>query len=620
MARGYMGKVLFVNLSTGELKSAPLDEGLCREFIGGYGTAARIIYDRQAAGVDPLGPDNILGFMTSVLTGTAVPASSRFAVIGKSPLTDGWGDSNAGGYFGPHLKFSGYDGIFISGSSKKPVYLFIEDGKAEIKDAGPLWGRDTYVTEDMLEEEYGKDISVACIGPAGEQLSLISGVMTKKGSAAARSGLGAVMGSKKLKAVVVKGQQQVAVADIEALNRLRKEYITILKTTKMFEQPFLEIYRKYGTSVGTLPMIMVGSTPVKNWAGVASVDFPDQKGVGNEAMVANQSGNEGCWHCPVACKGILKEGAGEYKYPAGARRPEYETVASFGPLCLNNHTESIVMANDICNRYGLDTISAGAGIAFAIECYENGLLTTADTDGIELTWGNHGAIIAMTEKMGQREGLGALLADGVKVAAEKIGQGAERYAIHIGGQELGMHDPKRNRPELLDRLSTARYQMDATPGRHTQGFGPSGFLGHLMNAAGLCMQGGHWMHPDYNNYVTRVMQAVTGWDRPFDELLQAGDRIATMRHVFNLREGINPLEYKINPRIIGDPPLEAGPHANITADVKGEVLWNLGALDWEREGSKPSRKKLLALGLEDVAKKLWADSAAPGGIVPKAKG
>ena len=615
MARGYMGKILFVNLSTGELKDEVLDEKLCYDFIGGYGLGARIIYSRQKPGVDPLGPDNTVGFMTSPLTGTPAVASSRYTVVGKSPLTGGWGDANSGGYFGPYLKFAGYDGVFVTGVSEKPVYLFINDGKAEIRDATHLWGKDTFETESLLSAEHGKQTSAACIGPSGEKLSLIACVITRRGSAAARSGLGTIMGSKKLKAVAVTGHQEVPIADKEAANRLRREYILELKRIKLLGEPFFNLYHKYGTSAWTINMIKIGSTPIKNWGGVAVVDFLEQSGLRGEAAAANQERNEGCWHCPVACKGILKEGKGEYRYQAGARRPEYETQAAFGAMCLNNNAESIAMANDICNRYGLDTISTGTTIAFAIECYENGLINKADTDGIELTWGNHRGIIAMAEKIARREGFGAILADGVKMAAERIGRGTERYAVHIAGQELGMHDPKINIPKMGDKLSAARYQMDATPGRHTQGFGPSGFEGHLKNAAGFCVQGGYSLIADSSKYITRFMTAVTGWDRSMDELLKAGERIANMRHAFNLREGINPLNWAVHPRIIGNPPHQAGPHAHVTVDIKAQIYWNLGALDWDRVTTKPSKKKLQELGLTDVAQDLWREplpSKLPG--------
>ncbi len=597
-----MGKVLFVNLSKGELKEEALDEKLCRDFIGGYGIGARIIYSRQKAGVDPLGPENFLGLVTGPLTGTPATMGCRYTAVGKTPLTGGWGDANSGGDFGPHLKFAGYDAVFFNGIADKPVYLFIDNGKAELRDAGHLWGKDTYETEDMLQAEHGRQTYVSCIGQSAEKLSLISCIITKKGAAAGRSGLGAVMGSKKLKAVAVRGNQEVAIADSETANRLKREHIAALRVAESSGVSFFERMRKYGTSETTHLSAHSGDSPVKNWGGVGIVDFPDPSGLSGDAVIANQERDETCWHCPISCEGILKEGAGEYKYAAGSRRPEYETLAAFGTLCLNNNTESIAMANDICNRYGLDTISAGCAIAFAIECYENGLITKKDTDGIELTWGNDKAIVAMTEKMARREGFGDILADGVKVAAERIGKGAEQYAVHIGGQELGMHDPKLPYVSRSDAPSAARYQMDATPGRHTQGFGPSGFRGHVVNASGLCSFG---YGVDPTKYIAGFMSAVTGWDCSMDELLKAGERIANMRHAFNLREGINPLELKVHPRIIGKPPYETGPLAGVTADIEAQNYWNLGALDWDRVTTKPSKKKLLELGLEDVAKDLW---------------
>jgi aldehyde:ferredoxin oxidoreductase len=600
MAGGYMGKLLFVNLSTHNIETEALDNKTCRDFIGGYGLGARIIYSRQKAGIDPLGPDNILGFITGPLTGTPAPTGTRYVVAAKSPITGTWGDANSGGEFGPYLKFAGYDAVFFTGISAKLAYLLIDNGKAELKDAGHLWGRDTYETEDMLQDEYGKDSRVCCIGQSGEKISLISCIITARGCAAGRSGLGAVMGSKKLKAIVARGDQPVPIADKQALDNLRQEYLTALNDTQSGGHSFIAEFHKYGTASHAALSAQNGDSPVKNWSGIGVVDFPDVSGLEPEAVIANLDKHTGCWRCPIACEGHLKEGTGEYRYVAGTRRPEYETLASFGSMCLNNNTESIAMANYICNRYGIDTISAGCTIAFAIECYENGLINKQDTGGIELTWGNHRAIVAMTELMAARKGFGEVLADGVKVAAEKIGKGAEKYAVHIGGQELGMHDPKLIPPMVGDVASAAaRYQMDATPGRHTQGFGPSSFMSHALSSAGLCFFGRMWP------YLPNYMKAVTGWDYTGDELRKAGERIATLRHVFNLREGINPLNWSVHPRIIGSPPFESGPLEGVTADIEAQVYWNLGALDWDRFTTKPSKKKLAYLGLDDVIKDVW---------------
>ncbi|MFC2071189.1 aldehyde ferredoxin oxidoreductase family protein [Chloroflexota bacterium] len=595
MAGGYMGKLLFVNLSTGEITEETPEESLYRDFIGGYGIGTRIIYSRQKGEVDPLGPENTLGMITGPLTGTAAPTGCRYVVVGKSPLTGVWGEANSGGFFGPNLKFAGYDGVFFTGVSEKPVYLFIDNGKAELRDASHLWGKNTYETEDTIKAELGKAVESVCIGPAGEKLSLISCIITSKGAAAGRRGLGAVMGSKKLKAVAARGNQKVPIAHSGTVDRLRREHITELRTPGPGGQSPWESRHKYGTGGHANLSAHSGDTPVKNWGGVGIIDFPDVSGLTGDAVIANVVSRGGCWHCTIGCEGKLKEGTGEYKYPAGTRRAEYETLASFGALCLNNNTESINMATYICNSYGLDTISAGCAIAFAIECYENGLITREDTDGIELTWGNHRSIIAMTEKLAKREGFGDILADGVKVAAEKIGRGAEEYAIHIGGQEPGMHDRK---------LTRRPGPPSPTPGTHIASFGPSVFRGHIIEAAGFCTFGYNQLaEPD--KYIAGFMSGVTGWERSMHELLKIGERIDNMMHVFNLREGVNPLEWKVPPRMIGTPPQKEGPLAGVTLDYKARMYWNLGALDWDIATTKPSKKKLLELGLDDVAQELW---------------
>jgi aldehyde:ferredoxin oxidoreductase len=608
MAGGYMGKILWVNLSTGEIKVEEPEESLYRDFIGGSGIGSRLLYSRQKGGVDPLGPENTLGLITGPLTGTPHIVGTRYQAVAKSPITGGWGDANSGGDFGPYLKFAGYDAVFFSGIADKPVYLLIDNGKAEIKDASKLWGKGAYETEEILQAEYGKDSRVSCIGPSGEKVALISCIVTKRGAAAGRSGLGAVMGSKKLKAVVARGNMEVPLADKERAAQIRRDNIAQLQQSAPGRPSMMENMRKYGTTFMTVGSAHSGDTPVKNWGGIGIIDFPDASGLSGDAAIANVDRLDPCWHCPIACQSLLKAGTGEYKYPAGTRRIEYETQGSFGTLCLNNNTESLNMINYLCNNYGMDTISGGSVIAFAIECYENGILTKADTDGIDLTWGNHRAIVAMTEKMVKREGLGDILADGVKVAAEKIGKGAEQFAVHIGGQELGMHDPKLSRPGAT---GAARYQMDATPGRHTAGFGPGSFRTHITNATGICMMGGGGA-PGGRNFLVEYMDAVTGWERSMEELLTCGERIGNMRHVFNLREGINPLQWSVHPRIIGDPPQTEGPLAGVRADIEAQVYWCLGALDWDRVTTKPSKQKLLSLGLNDVAEELWPPQAMPG--------
>jgi aldehyde:ferredoxin oxidoreductase len=356
---------------------------------------------------------------------------------------------------------------------------------------------------------------------------------------------------------------------------------------------------QYGTSAGVYDSAYSGDSPIKNWGGVGVIDLPDREGLHRDVFASRVEKRIGCWHCPIACKGLLKAGEGEFEYSVGCHRPEYETAAAFGALCANSNTESIMKANDICNRAGLDTISAGTAIAFAIELYENGILTKDDTSNIDLKWGNYYSIVKMTEKLVSREGLGDILADGVKIAAGKIGKGSEKFAVHIGGQELGFHDPKLSTP--WNQMAAARYQMDATPGRHTARFGPQDFGTHVVSAAGLCMFGGFAM----NEKTAKIFNAVTAWEYSVADLCKVGERIANIRHAFNLREGINELNWAVHPRIVGKPPQMVGPLAGVTADLKAQVYWCLGAMDWDRVTTKPSKPKLLSLGLDDVAQDLW---------------
>lgn len=611
MARGYIGKILHVDLANGSLEDEILDEKILYDFIGGYGLGARILYSRQKAGVDPLGPDNMLGFLTGPLTGTQATFAARLTVVGKSPLTGGWGDSNCGGHFAPHLKFAGYDGVFFTGIAEQPIYLLIDNGKAEIRDADHLWGKDCYVTEDIIKEQLGANAESVCIGPTGENCSLLSCIVTRRGAVAGRSGLGAVMGSKRLKAVVVRGDQEVPVADKNGVMEWKKRHVAAMKGPAPPGSVVDKLFPKYGTSHVADPFARAGNAPIKNWGGIGVIDFPDSSGLSGDAAIANLESNSGCWHCAVGCEGKLKAGVGDYLYPRGTRRVEYETQGAFGTMCLNNDTESINMLNHLCNCYGIDTISTGCTIAFAIECYDRGILTKDDTDGIELTWGNHKAIVAMTEKMVKGEGLGRILADGSKVAAEKIGSGSEKYAMHVGGQEIGMHDPKfHQRP---GSFAAARYQMDATPGRHTQmSFGPSGFHIHIYNVSGWCLLC-DLVAADSMIYIQGFMNAITGWERSMDDLLQAGERAANIRHVFNLREGINPLDWHLPDRVIGRPPQKEGPLAGVTADAEAQIYWGLGAMDWDRHTTVPSKKKLLQLGLDDVAEDFWPATTATDG-------
>ena len=615
MNRGYMDKILNVDLTTGSLQDEALDEKQCRDFIGGYGLGARWLFDQIPAQVDPLGPLNILGLLTGPLTGSPSMTGNRWVAVCKSPLTNGWGDANCGGMFGPHLKRAGYDGLLFYGASDHPVYLWIDEGKAELRDASHLWGLDTNETEDAIKKELGdkRTIQVASIGQAGENLSRIAAIINDYGRAAGRSGVGAVMGSKKLKAVAVRGSQPIRLYDEARANALRREYFHRNKGGSY------DFFHDTGTPAIIGPNIVNGRCPVKNWGGVGVVDF--KRGITEydvDRVMSFQTRPYGCWKCTIACGGHFESNEpGLYK-GSKADQPEYESAGAFGNLTLTANFPAMIKMNDLANRFGFDTVSAAGTIAFAIECFENGILTEKDTDGLQLRWGDDRAIISMLEKMAFRQGLGDLLAEGSQLAAAQIGQGSEEFAIQIGGQELPMHDPKY----LPGYITT--YIMDATPGRHTQGGDQSPPLNfplrehdsrsiephnradlqklssdliHVMNASGTCL----FSYLSYEwTFIPDFLEAVTGWEWSLATLRTAGERIGTIRHLFNLREGINPLKYPISGRIVGDPPQTSGPLEGRTVDYKTMVREYLEYLGWDPETTVPSKEKLIELGLAEM--------------------
>jgi aldehyde:ferredoxin oxidoreductase len=609
MISGYMGNVPWIDLSTGKIELLTLDDQTTRDFIGGYGIGARLIYEKQKGGVDPLGSENIFGFYAGPLTGTRAIVGSRFTVMGKSPLTGTWGDANCGGSFGPKMKFAGVDGFFVVGKSDRPVYLLIEDGRCSIKDASQLWGRDTTETEDALKAVHGSNVGVACIGPAGEALSLIAAVMHDKARAAARCGVGTIMGSKKLKAVVVKGNAKVRVAHEEMLKEVNKRHRAGLK-----DFPATKLLSRFGTTHETEECIISGDAPLKNWSGGYPEDFSNAKALSGESLTRYEIKKYGCWGCPVACGGYSEVPDGPYAVVG--HRPEYETCISLGALCLNDNLESVIKANDICNRLGLDTISAGATIAFAIECYEKGLISVADTDGLELTWGNHSSIVELLERMGRREGFGDVLADGSRIASERIGKGSSEFAMHIQGQEVAMHDAK-----LIPGMAIT-YQYNDAPGRHTLGCEDwkrpgmpteelkwNEYSGrakdhqryaayrYVTDCAGLCYFSMYFYKaPEMVDYI----RAVTGWEYGMEETALDGERIMTMRHLFNIREGQNPRCWVSPGRTVGQPPLENGALKGVTLDLELMAKEYYDLLGWDFESSIPSRGVLKKLGLARV--------------------
>jgi len=618
MEGGIRGRILWVDLSTGTKEVLTPGKDLYQQYLGGYGIGVKLIYEKQQPGLAPLAPENILGFATGPLTGTPAISSSRYTVMGKSPLTGTWGDANSGGFFGPALKRAGFDGVFFEGASSSWVYLLIEDGKIDLVDATPYLGLDTTTFEDRMKEERGNTIRIASIGPAGEKCSLLACIINDKWRAAARSGLGALMGSKKLKAIVVKDSGTIPVADEETAQEQRKRMIAGGN-----KNPLFQLFSGFGTCGVTAMFVAAGEAPVKNWTGAGDADFPNAAAISDQSVTAYQKKKYACFGCPIACGGeVTVEKA---PYACETHKPEYETLGALGPLCLNDNLESIIKVNDICNRAGLDTISVGAAIAFAIECYENGVLTREDTGGGELTWGDHQGIVSLSEKIVRREGLGALLADGVKIAAEKIGKGADRYAVHIGGQELPMHDP-RNTPGY-----GTTYCTDATPARHMQGGSAylesnmlipgvpfkmlekytytgkgeahrfMSNLSHIVNSSGLCYFA-VWVYGV--QMIPQFMEYVTGGQYTLDDLLTIGERIANLRMAFNLREGVPLSHFKVPGRMIGDPPLQAGPLQGRTIDIETLTREYCESMGWNPTTGKPSQERLEALDLTAVTQNL----------------
>jgi aldehyde:ferredoxin oxidoreductase len=620
-----MGRLAFVDLTRNSVRMEPFSDSTARAFIGGYGLGVRVLFERQPRQVDPLGPDNILGLTAGPLTGTKAPTGGRYMVCCKSPLTGGWGDANSGGYFGSEMKAAGFDAVFVSGSAAAPRFLWITDGQIEIRDATHLWGLDTIDAEAAIQKDLNDPkIRVAGIGPASERLSRISGIVNDRGRIAARSGVGAVMGSKRLKAVAVRGQARVPVSDPAELSRLTKAFAQQIRKMPGMPQALV----KHGTCGFTSALIASGATPIRNWQLAGEQAFPGVKQVADgDAIIRFQTRKYGCASCPIACGGICDVSGG--RYPVGeVHKPEYETIGAFGPLCLCDDLETIIKLHDMCNRSGLDTISAGHALAFAMECFEKGILSENELDGIRISWGNGPAMVALLDKIIRREGIGDVLADGVKAAALKIGRGAEACAVHVGGQEPGLHNAL-----FLPSRGTG-FVCDPTPGRHTAapmarleggpgayapypelridkferyaytGKGPmsataSSYL-QVGNCAGVCVM--PFMF--FGNYpLIELLNAVTGWGMDVREALTAGARIQTLRQSFNIREGISAGDARLPDRLTGRPPQTEGPLAGVTIDVDRLSQQYREAMGWHAETGIPEKATLERLGLAELVKK-----------------
>jgi aldehyde:ferredoxin oxidoreductase len=625
---GFMGKVLFVDLTERTYEERTVEEQVYREYIGGFGLGARILYEHLNPKSDPLGPDNLLGFVCGPFVGTKYHGAGRVSVVAKSPLTGGWLDSSCGGNLGPRLRSTGYDGVFISGASDVPVTLLVTEETVQFLDAGDLWGKDALEAERLLKAEHGNRVGVATIGQAGEGLSLMAGIVHDQGRMAARCGVGAVMGSKRLKAVVFSGSRKVGVADEAAYEALTRRMQADVKSGSFV----IDGLRAMGTPIIYAGNVSIQDAPIQNWRGISAEVYPHEraKRLDGPEYLAHRKRPYACAQCHIHCGAIL-----EWKDQDGTvfetHRPEYETIAGFGSNCLIDDMDTVVRANEACNRYGFDTISASATIAFAMECYEKGIISDADTGGLSLAWGNKDAILPLLEAMVKRQGLGAILADGTKAAAEKLGQGTEGFAIHVAGEEVGNHDP-RCWPGF-----GYGYVFDPKVGHHTSGV--VGFIEHgftetgkelgtydfdhlgadkysyedkgrplavlsswqtLWYCLGLCL----FTYYGYNRYpAIEGIRALTGWnDFDLDEAIRTGERIVTLRHCFNLREGLRPQEFTLPARLMGAPPLSEGPTAGQTVDFEAVKKDYYRERDWDPATGMPSVAKLTLLGLTELVR------------------
>ncbi len=574
---GHNGKILRVDLSARVLTEEQVPEILYRRYLGGGALSLYFLLKELKPGIDPLGPENLLIFMSSAVTGTPALGFSRYTVAAKSPLTGGFGESEAGGWWGPELKFSGYDGILVKGKANRPVYLWIHDGKAELQDASHLWGLQARETQEMIRKELGDEkIRIALIGPGGEKLVKFACILNDLKHANGRTGMGAVMGSKNLKAIAVRGDKKMA---LHAPEKARSVIKGVLESYKANPGTLGEL----GTARGVMPMNAGGILPTRNFT---SGSFEKAEEICGETMRDTILVGRGtCYACAVRCKREVRVDAPYHVDPIYGG-PEYETIAAFGSLCGIGDLKAIALANQICGAYTIDTISTGTTIAFAMECFEKGVITAKDTGGIELRFGNVEAMLRMVEQIGKREGFGNLLAEGVKVAAETIGKGSKDFAMHTKGQPLPLHEPRGKTglglayalsPTGADHLEAAHdpvFESEAglknvlllgileplsaleLTHRKVRMFLYLQDLYNLFNSIGLCIftaiPFGLMTIPDVVDYVN----AVTGWDTSLWEFMKTGERHSNMARIFNFREGFTSKEDTLPDRLFK--PLEGG--------------------------------------------------------------
>jgi len=624
MPYGYNGKILKVNLSTGNIDVDEHDEVWYRTYLGGAGIGAYYLLKEMPARVDPYGPDNVLVFATSVLVGAPMSGYNRFSIVGKSGLTGLIGDTQSSGFWGPELKLAGFDAVVVKGRSDRPVYLWIHDGQAEIRDASHLWGRETKEVEQTIRAELGdRLVRVAQTGIGGEKLVRFANVTNDLNHFNGRTGMGAVMGAKQLKAVAVRGHGKLEFKNPSKIQELARYF------TQTFRQnPANRGHYDLGTSEYVGVQNADGQLPTRNFQ---TGHLEDGEKIYGETMHETMSvKGESCWACATRCKRVVSAEE-PYRIDPAYGGPEYEAVSALGSDTGTTDLAAVVKANELCNRYTLDCISTGAAIAFAMECYERGILTKADADGLDLRFGNGEAVVAMVEKIARREGLGDVLAEGVMRAAEKIGRGAEKYALHWRGQELPMHDP-RVKGMLGISYAVSPIGADHVVVEHDTDFNftapqvwldqltPLGPLERLetssidnkklrmfyylqqhfsfLDTLTLCLfDFGPVRHYKMTELVEGA-QAITGWELSLHELMKAGERRVNMFRAFNLREE-SPLDRFWLPERMFEP-IQSGPRQGYRVDpdkFRVALRKYFEIMNWD-EGGVPREMKLAELDLD----------------------
>ncbi len=623
MINAYMGKILRVDLKTGSVSSEPLRLDWAMTFIGGAGLATRYLYDEVPAGTDALGSGNRLIFMTGPLTGTASASAGRYSVVAKSPLTGIWGHGNSGGSFGPALKRSGYDGIIFEGISPQPVYLIVSDGKAELRDAADLWGKTVPETEDRIQETADKNLTVAAIGPGGENLVRYAAIINNKHRAVGRCGLGAVMGSKRLKAVACGGRAAIKLADQANFRKIAKAQIALL------DESMLKVgFEAFGTNMVSDMVNARGGYPAYNWQQGVFDKIEEVNGPALTDKVFVKGVN--CFACPIFCGRGTEIREGKWKGRSG-EGPEYETTNTLGPQCGVADMNAITMANYLCNQYGLDTITAGASIAFAMECYQKGILTKEQTEGLALNFGDGALVVDLVEKIAKREGIGDLLAEGTKAMADKLGQGSHHFAMHVKGLELPAYDPRAakitglayvtaNRggdhitayvqgptfidvPFLLVEDSSIEDPFVANPKEAKVVIDLENAL-TMFDCIGACKFMGILLPAE--DYVQLISHAA-GWVFTVEDFRKCGERVYNLMRAYCVREGITRILDTLPDRLMKEP-LPSGPAEGMLIDKQSlemlkDAYYNLRG--WDRATGIPTPEKLKELDLEEITADLW---------------